>query len=122
MIHGHIKKAELRKLNENERIRPNLAQKALQVISNTRDSRLRSYVTAAKNDYKIGSKKMLENIERLEKRCDQLEARKPEQNQAVTLETQTTQVIKETLSKKDRLFLGAVAIISLLNIMVIILK
>ncbi len=92
----------------------------------TRDSRARKY---AKLLFETSLKIQQKSNEKLNARCDllsnkikELELRKPEEKQVVTIEKHNTETIKEIHTKLDKRLLVAIVIATLVNGLIVLLK
>lgn len=92
----------------------------------TRDSRARNYAKALKESLEKSHKKSVEGLnvrmDVMSKHIKQLEARKPEEKQVLTVETKHIETIKEVSTAMDKRMLLVIALATALNIALILIK
>lgn len=92
----------------------------------TRDSRARNYVKAVKvsleNSHKKSCELLNKRMDIIYKHIEELENRKPEEKQILTVETKHVETIREVSTSIDKRILLIIAVVTALNIAVLLIK
>jgi hypothetical protein len=88
----------------------------------TIDKRARNYAKSLRSECNQAYELLVAKIDDLSQKLEQVEARKPEEKQILTVETRTVETVKEIEYKLDKRVLAALGASLLINILILILK